>query len=336
MKGYRKSNLLIYSLLTILALMGPVSKPSAGESQPWGDPKNALIVDAYELNTIDWNAFLQDKRIAGFISKASDGLPESFSCTGDHGGDTVAHCRTMWRKYAVSRELFQTRRMLAKTNGLLWGAYHLGRPGNPIDQANHFLDYANPQPDELMVLDIDGMDAAQFMSLDDAQIYVAHIKVRTGRYPILYVNHNTARYIADHRGTYPLLSRLPLWYARYKPDVKGTFPLGNWDNYAIWQFASSDNCSEKSCPYRVPGTLTDIDVNVVPMTKIQLAKIWPQGDLLPAKPLPAPDVTIALAQMCSGPRQTLVSLMADVDPVVTASTPRSKPVEINELNYQDF
>ena len=58
MKGYRKSNLLIYSLLTILALMGPVSKPSAGESQPWGDPKNALIVDAYELNTIDWAAFL--------------------------------------------------------------------------------------------------------------------------------------------------------------------------------------------------------------------------------------------------------------------------------------
>jgi len=328
MKGYRQSNLLICSLLTILTLMGPVSKPSAGESQPWTDPKNALIVDAYELNTIDWTAFLQDKRIAGFISKASDGLPESFSCTGDHGGDTVAHCRTMWRKYAVSRELFQTRRILAKSNGLLWGAYHLGRPGNPIDQANHFLDYADPQPDELMVLDIDGMDATQFMSLDDAQIFVAHIKVRTGRYPILYVNHN--------RGTYPLLSRLPLWYARYKPDVKDTFPLGNWDNYAIWQFASSDNCSEKSCPYRVPGTLTDIDVNVVPMTKVQLAKIWPQGDLLPAKPLPAPDLTIALAQMCNGPRQALVSLMVDIDPVVTASTPQSKPVEINELNYQDF
>ncbi|KAA1178216.1 lysozyme [Rhizobium tropici] len=336
MKGYRKSNLLIFSLLTILTLMGPVSKPSAGESPPWTDPKNALIVDAYELNTIDWNAFLQDKRIAGFISKASDGLPESFSCTGDHGGDTVAHCRTMWRKYAVSRELFQTRRMLAKANGLLWGAYHLGRPGNPIDQANHFLDYADPQLDELMVLDIDGIDAAQFMSLDDAQIFVAHIKVRTGRYPILYVNHNTARYIADHRGTYPLLSRLPLWYARYKPDVKGAFPLGNWDSYAIWQFASSDNCSEKSCPYRVPGTLTDIDVNVVPMTKVQLARVWPQGDLLPAKPLPAPDLTIALAQMCSGPRQTLVSLVVDVDPVVTASNPQSKPVEINELNYQDF
>ena len=90
------------------------------------------------------------------------------------------------------------------------------------------------------------MDTTQFMSLDDAQIFVGHIKMRTGRYPILYTNHNTARYIADHREDYPILSRLPLWYARYKPDVKGTFPLGNWDNYALWQFSSSDNCSEKT------------------------------------------------------------------------------------------
>ncbi|AYG58303.1 lysozyme [Rhizobium jaguaris] len=332
MKEYRQTHPLICSFLMILALLGSASRPAAGENQPWNDPQYALVVDAYELNTIDWDQLLQDKRIAAFISKASDGLPESFACTGDHAGDTFAHCKTMWRKYAVSRELFQTRRMLAKMNGLLWGAYHLGRPGNPIDQANHFLDYADPKPDELMVLDIDGMDTTQFMSLDDAQIFVGHVKTRTGRYPILYTNHNTARYIADHREDYPILSRLPLWYARYKPDVKGTFPLGNWDNYALWQFSSSDNCSEKTCPYRVPGTLADIDVNVAPMTKVQLAKIWPQGDLLPAKPEPAPMI-IAQGPSCTGSLQTLVSLM--IDPIVTASTP-PKPVEINELNYEDF
>jgi GH25 family lysozyme M1 (1,4-beta-N-acetylmuramidase) len=184
-----------------------------------------------------------------------------------------------------------------------------------------------------MVLDIEGLDVLRYMSLSDAQVFVGHIKVRTGRYPILYTNHNTAQYIADHRQDYPILSRLPLWYARYKSDVKGAFPLGNWDTYALWQFASSDNCSEKSCPYRVPGTLTDIDVNVVPMTKMQLAGIWPQGDLLPAKPMPAPDM-IAKAPSCVEPLQTLVSMM--VDPVVTASTQQKTPVEINELNYQDF
>lgn len=334
MKGYRQTHPLICSLLMVLALLGLASRLAASESRPWTDPQNALIVDAYELNTIDWEQFLQDKRISGFISKASDGLPESFSCTGDHAGDTFAHCKTMWRKYAVSRELYQTRRMLAKMSGLLWGAYHLGRPGNPVDQANHFLDYADPKPDELMVLDIEGLDVLRYMSLSDAQVFVGHIKVRTGRYPILYTNHNTAQYIADHRQDYPILARLPLWYARYKSDVKGTFPLGNWDTYALWQFASSDNCSDKSCPYRVRGTLKDIDVNVVPMTKLQLAKVWPQGDLLPAKPMPAPDMMIAEAPRCVEPLQTLVSLM--IDPVVTASTQQKTPVEVNELNYQDF
>ncbi|MBB3608526.1 GH25 family lysozyme [Rhizobium sp. BK602] len=333
MKGYRQTYPLICSFLIVLALLGLTSRLAAGEIQPWTDPQNALIVDAYELNTIDWEKLLQDKRIAAFISKASDGLPESFSCTGDHAGDTFAHCKTMWRKYAVSRELYQTRRLLAKTNGLLWGAYHLGRPGNPVDQANHFLDYADPKPDELMVLDLEGLDQTRFMSLADAQIFVGHIKVRTGRYPILYTNHNTAQFIADHRQDYPILARLPLWYARYKTDVKGTFPLGNWDSYALWQFVSSDNCSEKSCPYRVPGTLTDIDVNVAAMTKVQLAKIWPQGELLPAKPMPAPEL-IAKAPSCVEPLQTLASLL--IDPVVTASTPQRPAVEINELNYQDF
>jgi GH25 family lysozyme M1 (1,4-beta-N-acetylmuramidase) len=325
MKGYRQTHVLICSLLLALVLLpGPAAPVAAGEKQPWTNPQNALVVDAYELNAIDWDKLLQDKRIAAFISKASDGLPESFSCTGDHAGDTFAHCKTMWRKAAVSRELFQTRRMLAKQNGLLWGAYHLGRPDNPIDQANHFLDYADPKPDELMVLDIDGQDPTKFMSLDDAQVFVGHIKERTGRYPILYTNH---------RDDYTILSRLPLWYARYKPDIADTFPMGNWDSYALWQFASSDNCSEKSCPYRVPGTLTDIDVNVVPMTRLQLAKVWPQGDLLPAKPEPAP-MLIAKARSCSGPLETLVSLL--VDPVVTASTTPKEPVEINELNYQNF
>ena len=115
-----------------------LSAVSARDLMPWKSPDHALVIDAYELNIIDWDAMLKDKRIAGFISKASDGLPESFACTGDHAGDTVAHCKTMWRKYAVSRELYQTRRLIARASGLLWGAYHLARPGNPVGQATIF------------------------------------------------------------------------------------------------------------------------------------------------------------------------------------------------------
>ena len=38
-----------------------------------------------------------------------------------------------------------TRRQMAKMKGLLWGAYHLGRPGNPREQADHFVDFAEPR-----------------------------------------------------------------------------------------------------------------------------------------------------------------------------------------------
>ena len=260
----------------------------ARDAVPWKSADHALVIDAYEMNIIDWDAMLKDRRIAGFISKASDGLPESFSCTGDHGGDTVRHCKTMWRKYAVSRELYQTRRLIARESGLLWGAYHLARPGNPIDQANHFLDYAEPRDDELMVLDIEGIDADKYMSLEDASIFAGHIKTRTGRYPMLYTNHSTARYIAAHRDRFPILSRLPLWYARYKPDIRNVFPMGNWDAYALWQFSSAINCGKRRCPYRVAGTLNDIDVNVAPVDAKALKAIWAKGELVPEKPLDKP------------------------------------------------
>ncbi|MDQ0559526.1 GH25 family lysozyme M1 (1,4-beta-N-acetylmuramidase) [Rhizobium mesoamericanum] len=306
--------------------MGAPVQAAANDILPWKNPNNALVVDAYELNTIDWDSLLSDKRIAAFISKASDGLPESFSCTGDHAGDTIAHCKTMWRKYAVSRELFQTRRLVARAAGLLWGSYHLARPGNPVDQANHFLEYADPKNDEMMILDLEGIDPEKFMSLEDAQIFVGHIRARTGRYPVLYTNHNTARYIAAYRKVYPVLARLPIWYARYKPDVKGVFPMGNWDNYLMWQFSSGTNCSKRHCPYRVPGTLTDIDVNVAPMSRAELVRVWARGTLLPAR---EPDPPLILAKIEMEPHArpgTLDTAVIGTDAIVTSSIPQSAVV----------
>ncbi|WP_183930656.1 glycoside hydrolase family 25 protein [Rhizobium mongolense] len=310
MKGLRTS---ILSCLCLLVFIAEAGGLFAADVSPWKSSNNALVVDAYEMNAIDWQALLKDERVAAFISKASDGLPESFSCQGEHRGDTFAHCKTMWRKYAVSRELYTSRRMIARQNGLLWGAYHVGRPGNPIDQANHFLDYATPDADDLMVLDIEGIDPDLFMSLEDAQIFVGHIRARTGRYPILYTNHDTARYIAAYRRDYSVLARLPLWYARYKPDIRKVFPLGNWQNYFLWQFSSASNCSKRRCPYRVPGTLTDIDVNVAAMSKEELRRAWPQGGLLhPAEP--DPPLVLAKIEFGSVPLEA-----PQLDRIVTSS-----------------
>jgi GH25 family lysozyme M1 (1,4-beta-N-acetylmuramidase) len=301
---------------------------NSADNEPWRDTSTALVIDAYELNTIEWDKLVANKRIAGFISKASDGLPEVYDCRKPHRGDSANHCKTIWRKYAVSRELYQTRRLLAKAHGLLWGAYHLARPGNPIDQANHFLDYAEPEADEMMVLDLEGLDTSEFMSLEDAEIFAGHIKTRTGRYPVLYTNHITAQHIAVHREEYRILSRLPLWYARYKPEIKGVFPMGNWDNYLLWQFSSASNCGAKSCPMRIEGTLRDIDVNTVPMTAKALAAVWPQGQLVEER---APELQHLVVASVSLGTSALSSRPAEARAWI-----KRKPTEVTALNYQDF
>ncbi len=247
-------------------------------SRPWLRSDRALVIDAYEYNSIDWQKLVTDKRIVAFINKASDGLSPPYACSGNE--TELKLCKALWKRHAVTRELYHTRKMLAKSLGLKWGAYHLARPGNPIDQANNFIDFAEPGPDDLVALDIEDNDPAEWMSLEDAEEFARHIQRRIGRFPVLYTNGTTAQHIADNREKYPLLSRLPLWYARYKPEIGMHFPKGNWGGYTLWQFSSQANCNDRRCPYRVAGAPNDIDVNVASMNADALRKAWPFGGLL--------------------------------------------------------
>ena len=269
-----------------------LSAASASDfSAPWRDKEKALIIDAYEKNPIDWQEMVKNKRIRAFIGKASDGMPSPYSCSGNSTERTI--CKKSFQNYWMKQRLYHTRRTLAKALGLKWGAYHLGRPGNPIDQANHFLAFAQPEEDELIALDIEHDDPSKWISFKDAEIFVRHIYKRIGRYPVLYTNHNTAKRIAERREEFPVLSRLPLWYARYIPDINGVFPMGNWEKYAIWQFSAGPNCNKRSCPYRVRGTENNIDVNITPLTIAEFDAAWPFDELVPERledPLSQPPV----------------------------------------------
>ncbi|MGB3389989.1 MAG: GH25 family lysozyme [Pseudaminobacter sp.] len=279
---------------------GTIPGGASDFSQPWKRSDRALVIDAYEYNSIDWQKLVTDKRIVGFINKASDGLSPPYKCTGNE--TEVSLCKALWKRHAVARELFHTRKTVAKALGLEWGAYHLARPGNPIDQANNFIDFAEPGPDDLLALDIEDNDPEKWMSLEDAEEFVRHVHRRIGRFPILYTNGATAQHIADNREKYALLSRLPLWYARYKPEIGIHFPKGNWKGYALWQFSAQANCNAKSCPYRVPGTPTDIDVNVASMDTKELREAWPFGHLLdvPVEMIASVPVPIARAAGLAG------------------------------------
>ncbi|EAU42279.1 hypothetical protein FP2506_05556 [Fulvimarina pelagi HTCC2506] len=280
-------------LVLSLCLIGLAVQPATADwKAPWKDSDRALVIDAYEFNPIDWEKMTSDERIAGFINKASDGMPPKYRC-GSGRDDVWKLCKNRWWKYSVTKELYMTRRQIADSLGLLWGAYHLARPGNPRAQADHFIDFAEPRENDLIALDIEDL-SDEFMSLEDAEIFAEQVKIRTGRYPVLYTNGNTAKHISKHREDYPLLSRLPLWYARYTGDITGKFPEETWPRYALWQFSSMHNCNNRSCPYRVDGTKNDIDVNVSHLDIAGLKAAWPFNDLLPEhKPETDPAMLIA-------------------------------------------
>ncbi len=272
--------------IPILALSIPITSHALAETvfhQPWKSGKHALVIDAYEYNELNIADIAADKRVAGFINKGSDGLPPVWGCKTAITDSEKNLCKNEWRLYSVSRELFHTRKELAKAHGLKWGSYHLGRPGNAIDQANHFIDFTDPQADELIAIDIEDLSSGKYISLDDAELFARHIYRRLGRYPLLYVNDDTAKHIARQRYDYPLLSRLPLWYARYKPEIAGSFPKGNWDGYALWQFVSHLNCGKHTCPHRIGGTGKDIDINVANMDVKALKAAWPLSGLVDMK-----------------------------------------------------
>ncbi|WP_018689413.1 glycoside hydrolase family 25 protein [Ahrensia kielensis] len=346
------SNFICGSFVAAIMTFSAASVFASEFNQAWRNKNRALILDGYEFNQINIKQIATNKRVAAFIHKASDGLPAPYRCTGDKAVKSL--CVEKWRRYSIARELYHTRRALAKKSGLKWGAYHLARSGNPLDQARHFLDYAEPTEDEAIVIDIEDNDPEKWMSLDDAEIFARYIYRRLGRWPMLYTNGSTAQYIANNREKYEILSRLPLWYARYKPDIGTHFPKGHWEKYDIWQFQAQINCSAKKCPYRVNGTNDDIDINVVDMTVEELHAAWPMDQLkeviepdsaeepfmasLPAESSSKAEENIAASssndqKLYLAHRELAKARGAEVPPLnvdntVTAST---KPAPINDL-----
>ena len=81
----------IRSLLTALgALAAMIGVAGASDfSEPWKREDRALVIDAYEYNPIDWPELVSDKRIVGFINKASDGLAPAYYCSGDVVGTAL-------------------------------------------------------------------------------------------------------------------------------------------------------------------------------------------------------------------------------------------------------
>ncbi len=259
-----------------LLVLGPNVLAASEFNAPWEKQETAIVIDSYGLNPINWKKMGEDKRVVGIIHKATEGVAPQKSCKDLKDAERIA-CIFKFKYYSTGRELFLTRRTLADTLEYKWGAYHLGRAGDPIAQAKHFLEFADPRKTDLLALDLEGLDTKKWMSFEDAEIFVEYIHKEIGRYPMIYANHKVASYIAQNKAKYKVLSKLPLWYARFKSDIRNVFPLGSWKTYALWQFSSEINCEPgKKCLYSVPGTDYDMDVNVHSSSADELRKKWPK------------------------------------------------------------
>jgi lysozyme len=244
-----KSSLpLVFFLLS--SFSGSAFAQSPEFSEPWKNPKIALAIDPYEGNKIDWDLLATDTRVVAIIHRA-----------------TIGDRRD--RKYVERRDE-------AKKRGYKWGAYHFGKPGDPIKQADFFLDTVRPDKDDLIALDLESTDAKD-MSLDEARVFIKRIREKTGRYPLIYANNEVTKAISDQYGADDVFAKTHLWYARFKRNVTD-FPQGTWKTYTIWQFSSEQNCSpanRSACLYTVPGTEYDMDVDVYNGTIEELRSRWP-------------------------------------------------------------
>jgi lysozyme len=217
-------------------------------SSPWNRSGTSIVIDAYEGNSIDWNKLATDTKVAGVIHRSSSGTKVDSQ--------------------------YIARKKIALERGYLWGAYHLGRPGNTIAQADLFLSLVKDEPNTLMILDLEDTNSGSFMTINEAVVFMNYVYEKTGRIPVVYANHSTTVQLNSKVKGNPLFQQSKLWYARFKSTVTD-FPTGIWPNYFLWQFSSEINCSTTgSCLYNVPGTKSDMDVNVFSGSAVELAAQW--------------------------------------------------------------
>jgi lysozyme len=176
----------------------------------------------YQGNTLMSAGSLKQAGISGIIHKATEGV-------------------------TFKDKQYHARRELAKEAGLLWGAYHFGRSGQPYAQAALFLSWADADKDTLIALDLE-----QDMLLEEAEIFVQTIHDILGRWPVVYTSAGYMNRIGRESA---VLARCPLWIASYRGGDP-TMPSGTWLAWDMWQYTDG---IDGPMPHTVAGATGDLN-----------------------------------------------------------------------------
>ena len=206
---------------------------------------NPVIVDLSHFDAVqDWNA-VKKFGILGVINKAKEGL-------------------------GMIDKTFSIRRKPATDHGLLYGAYHFMRPGDPVAQADHFLEVVNSvdNPNALL-LALDHEDRK--VPLANAKQFLAQVQEKAGRRAVLYsgflikqqLGNNNDAFLAQHR----------LWLSHFSSNP--VCPR-NWEKPWIIQF-TGDGVGPG--PHQVPGIVIEggIDLDHYGGSAAQLKAEWVNG-----------------------------------------------------------
>lgn len=221
--------------MTLMVIAAAPVRAQSADDRPWEMVSARLVIDPFDGNSIDWDKLEQDRAVKGVLHRAYFGT----------------------RKDAK----VDVRIAEAKRRGFGTGLYLLGRPGDPIAQADLLIALGKKLGVETLALDIEDMSSAS-MSLADAQRFIARIIEGTGKAPLFYTNFSTYRHVSSKFGAGSAFAKCPLWIARFRSS-HGMDSAKVWQSYTLWQFQSEINCKPgQACFRRAGGTRSDMDVNI--------------------------------------------------------------------------
>jgi lysozyme len=143
---------------------------------------------------------------------------------------------------------FQTTRADALAAALIFGTYHFSNWGDPVAEANYYLQHAGPRTGELVAFDAEGAIPAGVDVVAFADAWSRTVKAAVGVPPLIYMNrswltgHNWAPVVADNDG---------LWLAIYD-GTEAQPASGAWPAVSFKQFTSTG---------KEPGVSGDVDVD---------------------------------------------------------------------------
>jgi lysozyme len=158
-----------------------------------------------------------------------------------------------------------------KGAGIKWGSYHYSSGSDPILQVENYLNYAKPEPDELMALDYEPSSSGPNMTYDQMVEFVELIHAQVGRYPVIYGGNLLRESLKNVDQS--ILSNCALWYARYNDNPIGVPKI--WNDWTLWQY------TDGNLPGSLPDNLKSIpgygrcDRDTFNGTRQQLLQNWP-------------------------------------------------------------